>query len=141
MQPRRAAVAKRDAMSSDRNALVKIVDTMSAEELDRLPYGMIQLDMKGRIIKFNAVEAKLTSLPQRQQIGKHFFTEVAPCTQVKEFHGRFVEGVRHKSLDTSFVFHFAFKQTPRDVSVRLFYSRLTESVWVMLADRDGQPIA
>ena len=140
MQTPRAAAARRDVTQVDRNAILRVVDTLSAEELDRLPYGMIQLDLKGCVVKYNAIESKLASLPQRQQLGKHFFTEVAPCTQVQEFHGRFIQGVRNKALDVSFGFRFAFKQHPRDVSIRIFYSPLTNSVWVMVADRDGQPI-
>ena len=124
----------------DPNALLTAADTMSPDELDRLPYGMIQLDATGRILRFNAVESRLSSLPQQQQLGKHFFTEVAPCTKVQEFYGRFKEGVLRESLDTSFQFHFAFKQNPRDVTVRLFYSRRTQSVWVMVSDREGNPI-
>ena len=124
----------------DASALLQAADAMSAEELDRLPYGMIQLDSAGRIMKFNAVESRLAALPQQQQIGKHFFTEVAPCTKVQEFYGRFKEGVLHEALDTTFQFHFAFKQNPRDVTVRLFYSKRTRSVWVMVSDREGNPI-
>src|SRR5215208_2902666 len=124
-----------------KDAMLEAADGMSAAELDRLPYGMIQLDAAGRILKFNAVESRLASLPQAQQVGKHFFTEVAPCTKVQAFYGRFKEGVLHESLDTSFRFHFAFKQNPRDVTVRLFYSRRTRSVWVMISDREGRPIA
>ena len=125
----------------DKDSLLEAADTMTPAELDRLPYGMIQLDAGGRILKFNAVESRLASLPQDQQIGKHFFTEVAPCTKVQAFYGRFKEGVLHESLDTSFKFHFAFKQRPRDVTVRLFYSRRTRSVWVMISDREGRPLA
>jgi photoactive yellow protein len=121
--------------------LIQSADEMSATELDQLPYGMIQLDAAGRILRFNAVESRLASLPQQQQLGKHFFTEVAPCTKVQDFYGRFKEGVTRESLDTSFQFHFAFKQNPRDVTVRLFYSRRTRSVWVMVSDREGNPIA
>lgn len=121
--------------------LILSADEMSATELDQLPYGMIQLDAAGRILRFNAVESRLASLPQQQQLGKHFFTEVAPCTKVQEFYGRFKEGVTRESLDTSFQFHFAFKQNPRDVTVRLFYSKRTRSVWVMVSDREGNPIA
>ena len=126
---------------SDKDALLEAADGMTAEELDRLPYGMIQLDAGGRILKFNSVESRLAALPQAQQIGRHFFTEVAPCTKVQAFYGRFKDGVLHESLDTSFRFHFAFKQNPRDVTVRLFYSRRTRSVWVMISDREGGPIA
>ena len=115
--------------------LLAAADSMTGEELDQLPYGMIQLDASGRILKFNAVESRLASLPQQQQIGKHFFTEIAPCTKVQAFYGRFREGVIRESLDATFQFHFAFKQHPRDVTVRLFYSRRTRTVWVMIADR------
>lgn len=117
--------------------LLEAADTMTAAELDALPYGMIQLDANGRILKYNAVESRLASLPQEHAIGRQFFTEVAPCTKVQEFHGRFKEGVIRESLDTAFQFHFAFKQQPRDVTVRLFYSRRTRSVWVMISDRVG----
>jgi photoactive yellow protein len=126
--------------AADTGALLRAADDMSPAELDTLPYGMIQLDASGRILKFNSVESRLAALPQQQQIGKHFFTDVAPCTKVQEFYGRFKEGVINEALDSSFQFHFAFKQNPRDVTVRLFYSKRTRSVWVMVSDREGNPI-
>ena len=119
------------------DALLASADEMTPAELDTLPYGMIQLDAAGRILKYNAVESRLASLPQSHAIGKQFFTEIAPCTKVQAFYGRFREGVIHESLDATFQFHFAFKQHPRDVTVRLFYSRRTRSVWVMISDRVG----
>ena len=124
----------------DSAELVATADDLTMAELDHLPFGMIQLDASGRILKFNAVESRLAALDQRQQIGKHFFTEVAPCTKVQAFYGRFKEGVLQEHLDTTFSFHFAFKQNPRDVTVRLFYSRRTRSVWVMISDREGNGI-
>ena len=113
---------------------------MSAAELDQLPFGMIQLDEHGRILKLNAIESRLAALDARAQIGKQFFTEVAPCTKVQAFYGRFRDGVAHESLDATFAFHFAFRQNPRDVTIRLVYSRRTRSVWVIVADRDGRPL-
>lgn len=138
---RPASTSNQRANDQRASDLLASADSMSGDELDQLPYGMIQLDATGRILKFNAVESRLASLPQQQQIGKHFFTEVAPCTKVQEFYGRFKEGVVREEMDTSFQFHFAFKQNPRDVTVRLFYSRRTQSVWVMVSDREGKPIA
>jgi photoactive yellow protein len=124
----------------DPDAMIIAADHMTPEELDALPYGMIQLDATGRILRYNAVESRLAALSQEQTIGKHFFTEVAPCTRVQAFHGRFREGVLLESLDTSFRFHFAFRQKPRDVTVRLLYSRRTRTVWVMISDHEGRPI-
>lgn len=122
------------------NDVLEAIDTMSPAELDGLPYGMIQLDRTGRILNYNAVESKLASLRKEDAIGKQFFTEVAPCTRVQEFHGRFTEGVIRESLDTSFRFHFAFKQSPRDVTVRMLYSKRTRTVWVMISDHEGRPL-
>ncbi len=121
--------------------VLEAADGMAPDELDRLPYGMIQLDRTGRILNYNAVESKLASLRKEDAIGKLFFTEIAPCTKVQEFYGRFKEGVIHESLDTSFRFHFAFKQNPRDVTVRLLYSKRTRTVWVLISDEQGQPLA
>ncbi|MCA0374835.1 MAG: PAS domain-containing protein [Gemmatimonadetes bacterium] len=121
--------------------VLEAADQMTAEELDRLPYGMIQLDATGRILNYNAIESRLASLPREEAIGKQFFTEIAPCTRVQEFYGRFTEGVIRESLDTSFRFHFAFKQNPRDVTVRLLYSKRTRTVWVLISDQDGKPLA
>ena len=131
----------RTARPIDALELAERADDLTTTELDQLPFGMIQLDASGRILKFNAVESRLAALDQMQQIGKHFFTEVAPCTKVQAFYGRFKEGVMQEHLDTSFSFHFAFKQNPRDVTVRLFYSKRTRTVWVMVSDREGNPIA
>ena len=93
------------------------------------------------VLVARAAELGLAALDQKQQIGKHFFTEVAPCTKVQAFYGRFKEGVLQEHLDTTFSFHFAFKQNPRDVTVRLFYSKRTQSVWVMVSDKNGNAIA
>lgn len=131
--------ATHDLTIAERGAdVLDAVDTMSPEELDRLPYGMIQLDRTGRILNYNAVESKLASLPREDAIGKQFFTEIAPCTKVQEFYGRFKEGVIREALDTSFRFHFAFKQSPRDVTVRLLYSKRTRTVWVLVSDHEGE---
>ena len=139
--PRRDALrltpTSHDALKAE---ILSAADTMSGDELDTLPYGMIQLDATGRILKYNAVESRLAQLPKESTIGKKFFSEVAPCTKVRQFYGQFKEGVLRESLDTTFSFHFAFKQNPRDVTVRLFYSKRTRSVWVMISDREGNPL-
>lgn len=121
--------------------VLEAADRMTAEELDRAPYGMIQLDATGRVLNYNAVESRLAALPKEDAIGKQFFTEIAPCTKVQEFYGRFKEGVIRETLDTSFRFHFAFKQNPRDVTVRLLYSKRTRTVWVLISDSEGKPLA
>ena len=108
------------------------IDALSPAELDSLPFGVIQLDPDGKILQYNDYEAKLAGIRQSSAIGKNFFTQLAPCTDVKEFHGRFKEGAARKKLYATFRYHFAFKKTPRDVSVVLYYSPITDSTWAFI---------
>ncbi|NOK11426.1 PAS domain-containing protein [Corallococcus exercitus] len=117
------------------DALIQRVDNMSEVELDHLPLGMIQLDSQGRILKFNRTEAALARIQAREQIGKNFFYDVAPCTRVREFFGLFQEGVRAKKLYQTFGFVFRFAHGARHVAITLFYSDKTDSVWVLVSDK------
>ena len=108
-------------------------DALSSAELDALPYGMIQLDARGRVLRYSTAETRLSGLAAADVVGRDFFRDVAPCTQVAEFQGRFEEGVRARQLDAVFSFRFAFRP-PRDVRVHLFYSQATRSVWVKVEE-------
>ena len=107
-------------------------DGMREEELDNLPFGAIQLDTDGKILKYNSYESRLAGVKKENAIGKNFFTDVAPCTNVQGFYGRFKDGVEKKTLHEKFRYHFAFKNNPVDVTVTLFYSDITKSIWVFV---------
>ncbi|MCU0655978.1 MAG: PAS domain-containing protein [Polyangiaceae bacterium] len=87
------------------------IAALSPEKLDDLPYGLITLDATGRVIHYNDTESRLVGLPKERVIGRNFFQEIAPCTRLREFEGRFRElvqdpvRVRVKTFD--FVFRFA----------------------------------
>ena len=113
--------------------VIYVADALSAEELDALPYGMIQLDPRGTVLRYSNAEARLSGLSAGETVGRNFFRDVAPCTQVAEFFGRFQEGVRAERLDAVFDFRFSFRP-PKQVRVHLFYSEATRSVWVQVVD-------
>ena len=113
---------------------IEKIGQMGEHELNRLPFGAIRLDPEGNIRSFNEHEAKLTGRDPGKVIGKNFFTEVAPCTNVQEFAGRYKEGVGKGSLHVIFPYHFDFKMDPRDVTVTLFYSDQTKSGWVFVRE-------
>jgi len=107
---------------------------MGSTELDQLPMGAIRLDQKGTILSFNKREALLTGRDPKKVIGENFFTEVAPCTNVQAFAGKFREGVSNGNLHVVFPYRFDFEMTPRDVTVTLFYSQQTGSAWVFVRE-------
>jgi photoactive yellow protein len=108
---------------------VYAADALSVAELDALPYGMIQLDTRGTILRYSSAETRLSGLEADECVGRNFFDEIAPCTHVHEFFGRFQRGVEAQQLDAVFTFRFEFRP-PKDVRVHMFYSRVTRSVWV-----------
>ena len=109
------------------------VDTMTPQELDALPQGVIQLDREGKILQYNLYEEKLANMKREQTVGRNFFKEVAPCTDVKQFHGLFRSGVAARNLNQSFRHHFSFRKNPTDVLVEMHYSATTDTVWVFIS--------
>jgi photoactive yellow protein len=108
-------------------------DQLAEEELDDLPVGMIQLDPSGKVLKFNQTESDLARMDRAAALGRSFFDEVAPCTKVREFHGKFLDGVAARDLSTTFEYEFKFRDGHRkDVLISMFYSKNTESVWVLV---------
>ena len=119
-------------------AVLKSADGLAPGALDALPFGMIQLDGQGKILRFNKTEAALARLNQERQLGKNFFEEVAPCTRVKEFYGRFTAGVAKKELYETFGFVFKFEHGWRNVAVTLMYSATTGTVWVLVSQAEAK---
>jgi photoactive yellow protein len=110
------------------------IDRMSAAELDALPFGAIRLDREGTILSYNRTESKLTGRDPKRVVGRNFFTDVAPCTNVQAFAGRFREGVAGGDMHVIFPYRFDFQMAPRDVTVTLFYSRQTGTAWVFVRE-------
>ena len=102
------------------------VARLSPDELDKLPYGLITVDAQGRVIHYNDTESRLVGLPKERVVGRNFFGEVAPCTRVREFEGRFVELARDPSRVRvqSFDFVFRFARGEQHVSIVITPARL-----------------
>ena len=109
-----------------------VLAKMSEKELDNMHLGAIQLDKDGKILSYNAAEAKITGRRPEDVIGKNFFTEVAPCTNRPEFKGVFREGVKNDNLNTMFEYVFDFKMNPTKVKVHMKKALLGDSYWVIV---------
>jgi photoactive yellow protein len=121
------------ATTSGTSQVLERADVLTEDELDSLPVGMIQLHPDGTVLKFNQTESSLARVDKGDAIGKSFFDEVAPCTKVQEFHGKFVEGVANRNLHTVFPYQFRFRDgREKNVVISMFYSATTETVWVLV---------
>ncbi|GEM_PF-860742 len=111
--------------------LLRRIDDFDERRLDELPWGVIQLSPEGVVLQYNRYEEGLAGRRAAEVIGRNFFTEVAPCTDVKEFAGRFREGVTRGALHETFDFEMAFTP-PRRVTVTLYLSAATGTLWVFV---------
>ena len=119
--------------------LLRQADELASADLDSLPFGMIQLDREGRILKFNQAEARMARINRDRQLGRSFFDEVAPCTKVREFYGRFQEGLSKRNLYETFGFVFKFDHGWHNVAITMMYSDKTDSVWVLVSQTSVTP--
>ena len=87
--------------------------------LELLPYGVIVVNADGIVLFYNQREEAIAGRQREEVVGRNFFMDVAPCTRVQEFQGRFQELMREgqDSAEFHFVFHFA--RGPRNVQISL----------------------
>jgi photoactive yellow protein len=109
---------------------------LGADEIDALPFGLIGVDAAGTIEQYNAYESKLSRLAKERVIGRNFFTDVAPCTAVKEFQGRFDRFAAEPGEGAeSFDFEFRFPFGRQFVNVTFLRSGKPQSQIKILVNR------
>jgi photoactive yellow protein len=110
------------------------LESYTREEFDALSFGAIKLDKDGIIIKYNAYEGRLAGRNPGEVVGRNFFTEVAPCTNVQEFAGRFREGVESGKLYATFPYRFLFPATYIDVEIPMMSGNDGQSAWIFVKE-------
>jgi len=108
------------------------LSSMDKGKLDDLAFGAIQLDKGGKILQYNQAEGDITGRDPGAVLGKNFFTDVAPCTDSKEFRGRFEEGVASGDLNTMFEYTFDYEMKPTKVKVHMKRALSGDSYWVFV---------
>lgn len=91
------------------------------KQLDELPFGVIELDDEGVVTAYNRAEAVLAYTQVERVLGRNFFTEVAPCTAVREFEGRFRQFLHSDEKLEQFGFTFSFRDGPVGVEIFMLH--------------------
>jgi photoactive yellow protein len=105
----------------------------SPAEFDAMPFGMIRLDRNGVVKTYNEWEANLARRKSQDVLGKNFFTDVAPCTNVASFRGKLDELVASGEKTYIFDYEFTFPWGTRRVRVRFFIESSDER-WVLVTN-------
>jgi len=113
--------------------IVREAPNLTAADFDRLPFGTIHLDLEGTIRIYNKAEEALSGRRHDDVIGRNFFSQVAPCTRVREFSGRFRDGVARRELNEVFDFTFRFPQGAKHVRIRMIFAEIpSPGVWLFV---------
>lgn len=117
---------------------VESLTHVSPTELDRLPFGVIRLNGDGVVQSYNRTESVEARRTPDDVIGRNFFTDVAPCTNVRAFAGR-LEAMRASGKPATERFGFVFRLpwTRCAVQLSLTYEPATDSAIVIV---DWRPV-
>lgn len=108
------------------------LDDLSAEAIEALPFGVILVDPLGRVLSYNAAESRFSGRAVGDVLGRNFFKDVAPCTNLPAFYGRFLGGVRSGALSERLTFTFGFQPQPVRVAVHMRSSRTPGRYWIVV---------
>lgn len=98
---------------------------LPSKRVDSLPFGFIRLDAEGAVKRFNAYESRASGLNPRAVVGRNFFRDIAPCTLVQEFAGRYEHMVR-EDLPAAESFQYLFRFAGGERLVQIFVSYMPD---------------
>lgn len=110
---------------------------LDSGDVDRLPFGLMELTRMGVVRRYNVTEAELARLEVDSVIGKDFFREVAPCTQATEFEDRWRELHASGGGDADFEFVFRFRHGHRLVRIRMIVEEGGDRNLILVQDLEA----
>lgn len=119
--------------SSCMNVILQLPN-LSYDELNNLPFGIVSLTQDGTITFYNESEEKLSDRKADEVINRNFFTDVAPCTKVKEFYGQFQEFLLSPKFTKDFSFTFYFPN--KKVMVEIVFIKHTQDEVMVIIKKD-----
>lgn len=99
---------------------------------EALPFGAIQLDRNGQVIKYNKAEGLLTGRDPVEALGKNFFNDIAPCAKGKRFHGEFLKFRKSGEVHTMFDYQFDYKMKLAKVRIQMKSTEDGQACWLFI---------
>ena len=121
-------------LTFDAPDLLDALTTLDAQALDTLPFGVIGMDAAGTVVEYNAYESRRAGISRDRVVGRHFFSEVAPCTNNYLVATRFEE---EPALDAVIPYVFTLRMRPTPVELRLLRAPGAGRMYVLVRPRAG----
>jgi photoactive yellow protein len=111
--------------------VLEVLDTLTPQQIDELPFGVIRTDDTGVVELYNQGESKISGMSAEQAVGRNFFTNVAACTNNKLFRGTYSKGVADGAMNLVFFYTFTYRMAPTEVKVQ-FFKRPGGANWILV---------
>jgi photoactive yellow protein len=105
-----------------------LLAAMSNDELNALPFGVVEMDHEFRVLRYNTAESRHSGLPPERVVGRHFFREVAPCADNRHVSHRYAQ----PALDESVPYTFLLLMKPAPVTLRMFKTAAKEPMYLLV---------
>lgn len=115
--------------------LLAALECASLADFDALPFGLIIMDRDGVVIGYNAFEAARAGIRRERVLGRHFFTDVGPCTNNYLVAQRYVDLGPESDLDDELDYVFTFRMKPSAVRLRLLARAGSARQYLAVRDR------
>lgn len=87
--------------------------------LVNLPFGLLELDEKGTVIRYSPEADRHPGVPARNVLGRDFFNDVVPVERVRECQGRFHDFMAGSEPTWSFTFSIRLERGAAQVQFLL----------------------
>ena len=143
---RRYALSDLKRFSFLQGGIADEIPMMDKNKIHDLPLGVIELDDEGNIIFYSKGETKLSGYKAEEVMGRHFFTDVAPCTNNRIVYRPFQEGILNGVLNIEVSYTFTYVMRPTNVRLHLFRHQATQTNWLLVwhelaTDQESTPAA
>ena len=109
--------------------LIDKLELRSDTELDVLDFGVIKMDLGGRVIAYNRYESDATGLSCDRVLARNSFAQVGPCTDNALIAGRFRDAVE-LDIELDYVFALRMQHTP--VRLRLLKAARAACMYLLV---------
>ena len=111
-----------EAIEIGQDDLQAVLEALSEEQLHRLPFGVVRLDEAGKTVFYSETEGRQSGFGERRTLGRHFFTQIAPCMDTKAFNARIEQARKAGFLDIRFAHVGDFEDEHREIDMRVMSS-------------------
>lgn len=115
----------------DHPQLALVIEALSDEAIDALPFGAIRLGNDGKVEYYSAAERRLSGSGGRERLGIDFFSKIAPCMDNADFRERVERARQSGHLNLEFTHIGDFEDRDRELTVRI-QSATTGGYWVFM---------